>query len=156
MFCGWSSRFHLCECRFRRSVIFCYFHDLGSGNLSRQVKLITHLASPILYSCHTLMPSIVAVWNVVNEAKTIAFKRLWLWHCRRIIKNCPHIRDTHKELPSHPSHPGYHCLIPWFSSFGWQFQRHSQSSGMLWHGSWLWLLFSQMTLFHLGGLKNPF
>ena len=40
------------------------------------------------------MPSIVAVWNVVNEAKTIAFKRLWLWHCRRIIKNCPHTRDT--------------------------------------------------------------
>ena len=51
-------------------------------------------ASPILYSCHTLLPSIVAVWNIVNEAKTIAFKRLWLWHCRRITSNCPHTRDT--------------------------------------------------------------
>ena len=125
------------------SVIFMIWEVEISLGRSNSLHFI-NLASPILYSCHTLMPSIVAVWNVVNETNTIAFKRLWPWHCGRI---------TYIALPSHP---GYHCLILWFSSFGWKFQRHFPSSGILWHGSWLWLLFGDMTLFHLGGLKNLF
>ena len=38
----------------------------------------------------------------------------------------------------------------WFSSFGWQFNVTPRVQVCFeWHGSWLWLLFSQMTPFHL-------
>ena len=77
MFCDWSSRFHLRECRFRISVIFFYFHDLGSGNLSRQVKF-TPLYKPDLADHDYILATLLCHRSLLYEMLLIKLRPLHL------------------------------------------------------------------------------